>query len=140
MDVVSEIKKLDFPASEYVVIGGAAMALRGIRETDDLDIAVSPELFEKCKQEGWEVMLWTKPGKMNAEWLKKGKAELFQEIIMTGDNLKFADLSKDIEIVKGVPCLSLERMVELKKEYLGLYGRRKDTDDLVLIGKAAKRR
>jgi hypothetical protein len=53
MNLFDEIKKLNFPNDKYVVVGGAAMAARGIKETGDIDIVVMPDLFDRCKLEGW---------------------------------------------------------------------------------------
>lgn len=48
--VLNSIKSLNFPKDEYVVGSGAAMAVRGLRETRDIDMVVSPILFETCKK------------------------------------------------------------------------------------------
>ena len=41
MNIAKTIKKLSFPQSEYILIGGAVLALRGIKETSDIDISIS---------------------------------------------------------------------------------------------------
>lgn len=133
MNVIEEVKKLGFPANQYIVVGGAVMSLHGIRTTEDLDILTMPNLFEACKQEGWEVKSWTKPGKKGKEWLKKGNTELYTEILMAGDNIPTETLIKEVEEVKGVPCIPLSRLVEFKEEYLRLYNRPKDAQDIALI-------
>ena len=51
MNIAKTIKKLSFPQSEYILIGDAALALRGIKETSDIDILVSKALLEKLKEE-----------------------------------------------------------------------------------------
>ena len=40
MDVIAEVKKLDLPLGQYVVIGSGIMAQLGLREANDVDIAV----------------------------------------------------------------------------------------------------
>ena len=45
-DVITELSRLGLPPGHYVVVGGAALAVRGIRETDDIDLVVTTELFE----------------------------------------------------------------------------------------------
>ena len=54
MDVIEELKKLNFPSEKYVVFGGAALAARGLRETFDIDIVASDDLLAKCGAEGWK--------------------------------------------------------------------------------------
>lgn len=134
MNIIEKIRKLNFPSSQYVVVGGAVLAAHGIRETEDLDVLVSPELFERCKQEGWDLNPWTKAGKKGKDWLKKDGVELYTELIMVGKSILAKDLTgDDIETIEGVPLLSLTRLVEFKKEYLNLYNRPKDIKDLELI-------
>jgi hypothetical protein len=48
MNIVEEMKKLKFPQGQYVIVGSGPLVVRGIRETNDIDIVVSPKLFEKC--------------------------------------------------------------------------------------------
>ena len=133
MNVIEEIKKLDLPTAEYVIIGGAVMAVHGIRDTDDIDIVVTPSLFQKYTQEGWELNPWTKTGKKGKDWLKKDKVEMYKEVIMSGNSVTLEELSKDIEIIDGVPFISLQKLVEFKTEYWQLYNRPKDVNDLALI-------
>ena len=134
MKALEKVKRLNFPANQYVVVCGAVLAAHGIRDTEDLDILVRPELFKKCKEEGWMVTPWTKAGKKGKDWLAKNGIELYEELIMVGDSIFVEDLAKnDIEIIEGVPLLSLTRLMEFKKEYLRLYNRPKDIKDISLI-------
>lgn len=52
-DVITELNRLSLPRGEYVVVGGAALAVRGIRETNDTYLVVTPELFEYLAGLGW---------------------------------------------------------------------------------------
>ncbi len=134
MNIVEKIKKLNFPPDQYIVVGGAVLATHGIRNTEDLDLLVSPELFERCKQEGWNLNPWTKEGKKGKDWLEKDGVELYTELIMVEKSIVAKDLTgSDIEKIEGVPFLSLTRVAEFKKEYLRLYNRSKDVKDLSLI-------
>lgn len=51
-EVLCEIRSLRLPADQYVVVGGAALAARGIRETQDIDLVVTPSLFEELERAG----------------------------------------------------------------------------------------
>ena len=49
MDVIAEVKKLGLPLGQYVVIGSGIMAQLGLREANDVDIAVTPDLYAKLR-------------------------------------------------------------------------------------------
>ncbi len=131
MDIFEELRGLSFSPNQYVVVGSGIMAAKGIRNTNDLDIVVTPELFEKCKREGWEVKPWTKPGKEGKEWLKRGAVELYLEVNEGDINPTTEDLLKEAEFINGIPFNTLERLVEFKRAY----GRPKDFEDIALIEK-----
>jgi hypothetical protein len=125
MDIFEEIKKLNFPVEKYVIVGGASMAARGIKETGDIDIIVAPDLFEKCKQEGWEfhAMPNGKPS------LRRGVVELYLDINCGNFNPTRKYLLQNSEIINGVPFSSLKDIIKFKKEY----NREKDSKDIKLI-------
>jgi len=52
-DVITELNRLGLPPSQYVVVGGAALAVRRIRETADIDLVVTTELSERLARSGW---------------------------------------------------------------------------------------
>lgn len=41
-DIVIALKNLPSPFGSYILVGGAVLALRGIRDTHDIDIVVTP--------------------------------------------------------------------------------------------------
>ena len=49
MNVIAEVKKLRLPFGQYVVIGSGIMAQLGLREANDVDIAVTPDLHVKLR-------------------------------------------------------------------------------------------
>src|SRR5687768_15812064 len=53
MTVFERVKALNLPADQYVVVGGA-MEAHGIRNALDIDLVVTPQLFERLLAEGWE--------------------------------------------------------------------------------------
>ena len=51
-DILNILKQNNFDSSKYVVISGAALVLRGIKETTtDIDIAVDDELYTHLLKE-----------------------------------------------------------------------------------------
>ncbi|MFM2357492.1 MAG: hypothetical protein RJA61_229 [Candidatus Parcubacteria bacterium] len=134
INIFEEIHKLNFPSDQYIVVGSGIMAVKGIREACDLDIVVSQELFEKCKSEDWEVMPWTRSGKLGKEWLKKGITDLMLEVMSGDKTFDLKTLVKEGEKVQGVWFMSLSQLIFFKKEY----GRQKDFDDITLMEKYIK--
>lgn len=129
IDVFKEVKALNFPVGEYIVVGSGIMAARGIRPAYDLDIVVTPKLFEQCRAEGWEVRPWTREGKIGKEWLKRGLVDILLEVNCGDANFSTEELLRDAEIIQDVPFISLERLVMFKKNY----GRPRDFEDVALI-------
>jgi len=125
MNIFEEIKKLDFSNDKYVVVGGAAMVARNIKETGDIDIVVTPDLFEYCKQNGWKEHL-----KPNGEpGLKQGIMEVYLDVNCGNFNPSFEELRNRVEIIEDIPFCSLEDVMKFKIEY----NREKDIKDIELI-------
>ncbi|HCC06123.1 TPA: zinc ABC transporter substrate-binding protein [Candidatus Nomurabacteria bacterium] len=129
MDIFEEIKKLNFPKGEYIVVGSGIMKVKGIRDTNDLDIVVTPELFEKCKNDGWEINEWTKVGIEGKEWLKKGDVDVYAQLSRKNGSLSVEDLLKNSEEINGISFITLEALIDFKREY----GRPKDFEDIKMI-------
>lgn len=124
-DVITELNRLGLPRGQYVVVGGAALAVRGIRETDDIDVVVTTELFEKLAESGWVLQLRPngKPG------LHRGSVEAYLDV--DGDDFKrsLSWLLSRAEILRGHAFVDLETLAGFKASY----GREKDLQDLNLI-------
>jgi len=123
--VLNHIKSLNFPKNEYVVGSGAAMAVRGIRETRDIDMVVLPILFETCKHNGWKIKTFPN----GVEGLYKDIFELFV-IVKHGDyNPSFEYLVQQSDEIDGILFLKLTEVLKFKQAY----GREKDLRDIELI-------
>jgi len=44
--VLAELQALKLTSGQYVVVGGAALAIRDIRDTDDIVLVVTSQLFD----------------------------------------------------------------------------------------------
>ncbi|WP_157909351.1 hypothetical protein [Acinetobacter piscicola] len=51
--LLAEIHRLKLPKNEYLIVGGGSLTVRDIRETSDIDIVVTTQLFEILKQRDW---------------------------------------------------------------------------------------
>ncbi len=117
MNIFKKIKKLHFPLGQYIVIGSGPMAAHGIKNINDIDIVVTPELFERCKQEGWEQIPWTYPDKIGKVFLRKGFIELYLDVNCRNFNPTFKELLQRADVMNGITFASLEDVMKFKKEY-----------------------
>jgi hypothetical protein len=53
-EILSKVKKLNLPKDSYVVFGSGPMAALGLRESNDIDLLVSKEIYQKLKGLGWQ--------------------------------------------------------------------------------------
>jgi len=124
-DVIRIVKSLGFPIGSYVVFSGSTLAVHGIRETSDVDIVCTPELFAQCKAEGWTEY----PKSDGSHYLKRADVELCTEVRCAGLLLTAEELIARAEVIDGIALASLEDVKAFKKAY----GRAKDLMDLVFI-------
>jgi hypothetical protein len=125
-DVLREVSQLNFPLGKYVIVGGAVLAVHGMKHTSDIDIVASPELLGHLRQ--------------NAEWktanrpsgepgVCKGCIEVYPDVNCPAYHPEFQDLLEHAELVEGIPFASLDDVKLFKKGY----GREKDFRDIQLI-------
>ncbi len=128
-DVVSKINQLQLPLGQYIVMGGATLAVRGIRETKDLDILVTPALFEELKAHFPLDPVYE--AKWHRQRLKAGEVEFYPDFYYEKIDLFFdvADLINDAEMIEGIPFQKLEHLMNAKLDT----AREKDLQDVALI-------
>jgi putative (di)nucleoside polyphosphate hydrolase len=125
MNIIKKVKELNFSFGEYVIVGGGILEALGLRNTNDIDVAVMPNLLKKLRESG-----------KYKEEIKWGK------LFLTGDNIdiiaqlnwedystKTEDAIKTATIIEGVPFLNLQETIKYKKAL----GREKDLRDIELI-------
>ena len=93
------VEKLDFPKDQYCIISGGSLMMHSLKDsTEDVDLKIKPELYNKLKEKYTLV-----PSK---------KMENLYEF---GENieLKVETFEKeDVEFIDGFPVLSLVRQRE----------------------------
>jgi len=136
MNIFEEVRNLDFPDGQYVVVGSGPMAAHGLKEIQDVDIVVTSELFEKCKQEGWEQVSWTYPERLGQVYLKRGLVELYLDVSCGDFNPTLEELLQRTEYVEGIPFAALADILQFKKAY----GRSKHLEDVLEIERYLKKR
>lgn len=128
-DVVRKVSALGLPVGQYIVVGGGTLAVRGIRETKDLDIVVLPEPFLELAK------TWPLDKEYEGKWrrqrLKKGEVEMYPDLYLERKNvyLDLKELIDNAEIIRGIPFQPLTHLMMCKLDT----AREKDLADVALI-------
>ncbi|MFA6158230.1 MAG: hypothetical protein WCV82_04195 [Candidatus Paceibacterota bacterium] len=129
MDIINQVKNLKLTKDQYVVVGSGIMAMHGLKEIHDIDIVVSPEIFEGCKNKGWKTMHYTYPDKPGEIYLKQGDIELYTDVNCRNFNPTLQELLSKAEYFSGIPFICLDDLIKFKTEY----NRPKDHKDIELM-------
>lgn len=115
-----ELEKLNLPKDKFAVFGGGVLAVWGIRETNDLDLVVLPEL--------WEILVKKYPAE-KTDW--GGKIHLTGNIEAVEESKigSVEETIKSADVIFGFRFVNLKLMKEWKKKM----GREKDLRDIKLI-------
>jgi hypothetical protein len=125
MRITEKVAQLNLPENSYVVFGSCVMQMFGIREARDIDIVVTPEVFEKFKVSGnWRVVQ-----NDGFETLEKDEFDLTISWDHPEGLPNVEELLNEATVIDGVPCVMLERVASWKREQK----RDKDLRDLELI-------
>lgn len=120
--LLKKLEKLKLPKKQYAIFGGGPLAIRGLRETNDLDIMVYDELYneisEKHKNNGEDKI------KIDFE---EGEIEIYPARNALLDNPE--EVIDRAEEINGFKFISLKDSIEWKKKK----GREKDLKDVELI-------
>ena len=123
-DIFERVLKFNLPSGEYAVFGSSLLDVWGIRKAADLDIVVTPRLFEKLKHEGWE----ERQGN-GFPILSKSDADVTTVQDRPNDGSYAPDreqLVKEAVVINGVPFVRIEEVIACKRDY----GRPKDLEDI----------
>ena len=127
MNIVDKVKSLNLPLGSYVVFGSAPLQVHGIRNSEDIDIVVTPEIYDKLKNEGWQEIS-----------VSDNKKVLIKDVFDVGIGWSYGNYQPDTdyliqsaEYFDGIPFVNLEEVLKWKKEM----NREKDLYDIELINK-----
>ncbi len=124
-EVIARILALQLPATQYVVVGGAALSIRDLRETDDIDLVVTPDLFSSLLRSGWS----SKPRPNGKPGLRYDCFEAYLDVNSDGFSRSTPWLMEHAEVLHGIPCVDLETLIGWKRTY----GRDKDLRDVEIL-------
>lgn len=128
--IFERIKKLGLPKGQYAVFGSSLLDVMGIRPAGDLDVIVTPKLFQKLKDKGYKWEQW-----QGIELIYHGEAEIATNQTVSpygGSYMPDREkLIKEAVFIEGCPFVRIEEVITCKADY----NREKDRKDIAAINK-----
>ena len=122
------LKKLNLPADQFVVVGSGALSIKGIRDSKDLDVIVTNSL--------WSRMIKKYKVGINSFGVENLELENDIEILNPTQSIfgnskvvPITEIFEKADIFDGIKFLNLDHLKKIKKEL----GREKDLKDIKLI-------
>lgn len=125
MNIIQEIKELNFPSHKYVVVGSGILDILGIRTASDIDIAVTSDLHKKLR----EIGKWKEEERYGHIFLKKDVFEIIPQLDWVDYKTTTEEANKSALFIEGVPFMNLDELIKFK---IAL-GREKDFKGIELI-------
>ncbi len=124
-DIIVKVKELNLPKGEYMIGGSAILALFKIREAEDIDLLVSPNLYRILKDK----YAWKPHEKYKAIISPHGHIEAKESLDFMYQNYTLVNLLPNAYVFQNMPFMNLEILREAKVQI----GRPKDLKDIELI-------
>jgi len=119
---LKELKKLNLPKGKYAIFGSGPIAIRGLRDTHDLDVIVKNDVYKDlCAK--YPSQIKTKP----VNCIQIGNLEIGNEWL--NDPGQVDEMIDAAEIINDFPFVRLKYVLKWKKQM----GREKDLKDVQLI-------
>lgn len=125
--LLEQLKKLDLPTDQFAVTSSGPMAVRGIREAQDLDIVVTDKLWVELSKK-YQII-----PKDLCDTLQIGDVEVLGNFSKNPTS-GIATVDEQIntaDIIEGVRFVNLDLITRFKQKL----GREKDLKDIELIKK-----
>lgn len=124
---VENLKKLNLPTSQYVVIGSGSLAVRGMRDAKDLDAIVTNELWNELIKKYPTVI---ENGVERIQFENDIEIlNLEQSIFGNSKVVSFQEIFEKADVFDSIKFMNLEHLKKIKLEL----GREKDLRDIELI-------
>ncbi|RYF29042.1 MAG: hypothetical protein EOO17_03110 [Chloroflexi bacterium] len=122
MTIVERVKSLNLPLDQLVVIGSGIVDALDMRASQDIDLAVSGQLFEQLRFSG-DYQVNERHGDIV---LERDDVEIWQD---WGDDLPYDMLARGAVVIGGVQFCHPATVLRWKQDH----GRQKDTEDIQLL-------
>lgn len=131
--IIDVVKDLNLPLGGYAVFGSAIMDVYGLKQSNDIDLILSDELFDDLqKSSDWETIMKNPDINWQGLVCKKDspiEIEAFKYFPNPNYNGDFTEMIIEATIIDGIPFVSIEKVLEWKKSL----AREKDLNDVKLI-------
>jgi hypothetical protein len=122
MGIIERVRALSLPTDQFVVIGSGLLDAYGLRTANDIDLAVTPELFAQLEATG----RYEKGMKYDGPYLSYNDLEIW---LGWGKGHDFASLKPAAVTVEGIMFVNPQFLIERKRER----GTEKDVNDIRLL-------
>jgi hypothetical protein len=120
---MKKVKEMNLPLGSYAILGSGPLAVRGLRDSKDIDLIVTPEIYKEYrKKKGWKLRF-----AYGRFFLRNENIEIWKSIGPGKWNIK--KLIKDAEIIEGLPFVNLKDFSKWKRKS----HRKKDRSDVELV-------
>lgn len=122
------VKDFKFPPSEYAIMGGGPLGIRGLRRASDIDMMVSEKLWEELKEKYTPfIEKGTEKIRINDDFEIFWK-DSFKKVEQPRDPSSFEQIDT-ADTIDSLSFVNLEIVLYYKKKYT----REKDIKDIELI-------
>ncbi len=126
-EITGKVRELNLISGKYALFGSVPMTAHGIRECKDIDVILTPDLYEKFRRSG----------EWREETLPDGDKKLVKEPFdlmktwWSSDSYHrdVSTLIAEADLMNGIPVVRLEEVLAWKKAF----AREKDLSDVKLI-------
>lgn len=125
--LIQKVRKLHIPTGTFAIFGSGPMAIRGLKEPNDIDIIVTKETYQLFKNNSGWVENTFHDGKKH--YLEKGGIELWDD--WGPGDWDILQLIKTAEMINGLPYVTMDNVLKWKEKN----NRPKDVADIVIIKK-----
>jgi hypothetical protein len=125
-EIVYRMQLLSLPADKFVICGGAPLTALGLREAADIDLFVTPDLFDFMQENGWQLL--RKPNSSHVG-LVYDLFEAHKQWTFCDYVAKFQTVRSKADSIHGLPFMNLQET----KLWKSALGRPKDIQDIALI-------
>lgn len=133
MNIFEKLAELDFPLGQYVLVGSAPLAARGIREARDLDIAVTSSLWDRLASSG-DYLIEERYGRQFLVDKESGLIDIIKQLDWDKYPTTVEEAILGADIIEGFPFLNVPETIKFKTAL----GREKDFLDIETLGNYLK--
>lgn len=126
-DIVAKVKALGLPLGEYAVCGGAVLAVRSMRSTQDIDMIVTQKIYDRLREEGWKEKI--RPDSDRSHILLEDPFDVSVGWSVNDYKPDSQRLISSAELIEGIPFVALQEVLRWKRACR----RPKDIRDIQLI-------